>query len=60
VLSRVLDELDKHNASQPFPLRLSIGSAIARRGDPLAEVLMHADRQMYREKLSRLGRPLEE
>ena len=60
VLSRVLDELDKHNASQPFPLRLSIGSAIARRGDPLAEVLMYADRQMYREKLSRLGRPLEE
>jgi len=60
VLSRVLDELDKQNASHPFPLRLSMGSAMAKKGDPLAEVLRQADRQMYREKLSRLDRPLEE
>ena len=44
--------------AQTRPARKRIGNQT--RGDPLAEVLMHADRQMYREKLSRLGRPLEE
>jgi len=55
-VARVRDALADHNeTARGIPLSFSIGYASAEKGEPLVAALNEADREMYREKLSRLA-----
>jgi len=54
IVSRLRTRLEEHNRSYPDrPLRLSLGTATASKGTPLAKVLGVADERMYQEKIAK-------
>jgi len=54
IVSRLRTRLEEHNQSYPeHPLRLSLGTATASKGMPLARVLGAADERMYQEKIAK-------
>ncbi len=58
-LGRLKANLDASNAGVRLPMVLSLGAATADKGSGLAKAMMEADRDMYRDKLSRAENPLE-
>jgi diguanylate cyclase (GGDEF)-like protein/PAS domain S-box-containing protein len=55
IVNRLRTRLEEHNQSYPdWPLRLSVGTATAMKGTPLARVLGEADERMYEDKLAKI------